>query len=161
MNTNISSREASISFRTICAAIGMFLFSELLSFRGRIGRLKFLAIELLILWPLLLAAIIAEVMKLPEQLEFLAYIFSALYWVAGTLGAAARRLHDMGRSGGFCFFINLLWPLLLLIPGQKQENRYGPPPARQPVWAIGLLFWPIIILFFSLKDYLNLLIKAW
>jgi len=161
MNTDTSSGEASILFRSIFFNIGMFLFSELLSFRGRIGRLKFLAIELLIFWPLLLTAIIADAIELPEPLEFLAYTFSVLYWIAGTLGAAARRLHDLGRNGGFCVLINLLWPLLLLIPGQKQDNRYGPPPARQPGWAVALLFWPLIILFFTVKDYLSLLIEAW
>ena len=52
------------------------------------------------------------------------------------LAADIRRLHDVGRSGWW----ELLWLVpvwgwikgmgLFLRPGEKGENRYGPPPAE-------------------------------
>ena len=50
-----------------------------------------------------------------------------------TLGAAARRLHDRGKSGwlqllGFIPIVGVIIVLILLIPeGDKEANKYGEP----------------------------------
>lgn len=137
------------------ATIALFLLYHLLSFRGRIGRLKFVAIELLVLWPLVLTILITERVKLPDPVEFLAYTAAVLYWLFGYLGAATRRLHDLGRSGGYSLFANLAWPLLAMAPGDKEENQYGPPPRFQPAWGLALLILPLLISSYWLRDYLN------
>jgi uncharacterized membrane protein YhaH (DUF805 family) len=66
-------------------------------------------------------------------------LFGAIFWMAMlvlALIAVMQRLHDLGKSGG--------WGLLLLLPligiwygvylvfaaGDKDENKYGPPPAH-------------------------------
>ncbi len=64
-------------------------------------------------------------------------ILSGLFWLAvllPTLGAAARRLHDTGKTALLLLLaltgIGALIVLLLCIPeGQKGENQFGPEPS--------------------------------
>lgn len=143
-------------FGTIFQAPIVFLFSTLLSFHGRIGRLQFIATQVLTLWPLALIAItLNEFDNVPKPVVDIALTSSLLYWMAASWGGIFRRLHDLGRSGGWFLVGYILWPLLVLVPGQKYENRYGPPPPYQPVWLLIFLLWPLFMVTSWLSDYLE------
>ena len=71
--------------------------------------------------------------------------FSTLYdiYVFGltipVVALAARRLHDMGRSGWYClffivpFFGPILTLILALFRGERGTNQYGPDPDLTPL----------------------------
>ena len=58
---------------------------------------------------------------------------------ASFLAVSARRLHDIGRPGGFALisFLPFVGPqavfwVLLLLPGDETENRFGPARLQRP-----------------------------
>ena len=61
------------------------------------------------------------------------YLYSLAVFIPG-LAVAWRRLHDIGRSGGYWFFIliPLVGPIILLVwlatAGNVGDNAYGPDP---------------------------------
>ena len=61
------------------------------------------------------------------------YLYSLAAFIPG-LAVAWRRLHDIGRSGGYWFFvlIPLVGPIILLVwlakAGDAGDNAYGPDP---------------------------------
>ncbi len=62
------------------------------------------------------------------------YCIVALILLAPTLAVNVRRLHDIGKGGGWIFinlipFIGGLWYLILMIKeGEPQANRFGEKP---------------------------------
>ena len=58
------------------------------------------------------------------------YSYAACTWAA--LAALAKRLHDMGASGGLCLLVFvplvgiILAVLMLFLGGTNGNNRYGP-----------------------------------
>lgn len=154
MNAGVLLKTQLGPFRKLLAAAALFLFYHLLHFRGRIGRVEFLAVQLLVCWPLVLIVIIHEWMALPQPLLFLTFTFSILYWLVGTFGASARRLHDLGKSGGYGVLLNFIWPLLLIWPGQKQDNKYGSRPSYRAGWGWSLLLWPFLLFVYELQVFL-------
>lgn len=112
--------------------VASFVLEPMIS-SGRIGRVKYLLLHVWSAWPIvLLVAISGEnyPMWLQYVLSFFA-LFAFIYWWVATLTAGVRRLHDLGRSGYWVLLINLIWPLLLIWPGQRQSNRYGPPAPKR------------------------------
>ncbi|MFG0382803.1 DUF805 domain-containing protein [Pseudomonas sp. zbq_18] len=95
---------------------------------GRIGRLKYLLLSIWSWWALVFAILLAQL--LPQSWtdiggELLAA--AALFYIFATaLCLGIRRLHDMGTSGVLVVLVGIIWPLLLLWPGQPRNNRYGP-----------------------------------
>lgn len=55
-------------------------------------------------------------------------LFPLALGLAAVIAGIARRMQDLGLSGSRWPVGLLLLPLLLLWPGQKTANRYGPPP---------------------------------
>ena len=66
-------------------------------------------------------------------LPFLGYIYSLFVFVPG-IAVAARRLHDIGKSGWMQLIalipiIGQIWLIILLVQeGQPGVNEYGPNP---------------------------------
>lgn len=71
-----------------------------------------------------------------KMLEGVASLYSLATLVPG-LAVAWRRLHDIGRSGGYWFFIfiPLAGPIILLVwlatSGDVGDNPYGPDPKAE------------------------------
>lgn len=121
------------------------------SFRGRARRKEYFSIImvswLLVLCPLVLQAALGG--HAPNITAFLdgsgkasdmplaivSYV-ALLLLVIPNVSAAVRRLHDTGRSGwlwciSFLPYIgSLIVLVLMLLPGQKGTNAYGPAPER-------------------------------
>lgn len=108
---------------------------RVMSVRGRIGRVRLLAWSLLligaVMGTMLLIALMSSLSKelagaiVPMLLA--AKIFSLVF--------VARRLNDLGFNGWYSlltlipYYIgNLVFLALLLLPGNRASNRYGPPP---------------------------------
>ncbi|MEL6559827.1 MAG: DUF805 domain-containing protein [Bacteroidota bacterium] len=105
------------------------------SFEGRTGRSEFwkfyVVTVLLFVITILLDLLIIALSNDAMYAGFISLIF-ALFMFLPVLAATVRRLHDTGKSGWY-MFLNLI-PLfggvaimiMLLIPGQKDSNKYGP-----------------------------------
>ncbi|MGE8499918.1 MAG: DUF805 domain-containing protein [Pseudomonas sp.] len=123
-------------------ALLFLLFLEPLVSSGRIGRIKLLGLFLLALWPLILARVLhdeAAAQWFQNAVGVLAVAGLVFLWVA-LLATFIRRLHDVGRSGLWVLLVAVLWPLLMVWPGQNRANHYGPPPspfALRPLPAQG------------------------
>ena len=116
-----------------------------LVFDGRIGRLEYLlAAVLLPIAGLVAALIIGLVIGLPLRWiagDTIAAVFGWIPLVAwlvlaiwATLAAGIRRCHDLGFTGWLLLLSlvplvgSLLGIVLLVWPGEKGENKYGPQP---------------------------------
>lgn len=122
--------------------------------KGRIGRLRYLAWQLVIVLlsvPLFLLAAMCSASSPLLGLSLIAATGIAL--MVTSVQISIQRLHDMNRSG-WLFLLSLvpaigsLIPLLLTFaPGTRDANRYGPPPPPNSL-AVKLLspLWPILFL---------------
>jgi len=116
-------------------------------FLGRISRSQFcLGVILIVGAPFLLEAILSALMKHPVFFTYpvlgliILYLILVLTFLPILFGLCARRCHDIGIPGSsvlllFFPFINFILALyLLLMPGQRRVNSYGPvPPRRIPL----------------------------
>ena len=65
---------------------------------------------------------------------FVLMLLYSLFLLLPQLAAAVRRLHDTGRSGAWWFvvfipFAGVIWLIVLLaLPGETGDNKYGPDP---------------------------------
>lgn len=101
-------------------------FQKYATFEGRAARPEYWYFYLFTL----LASIAAAILKLPD----VAHSGLSIAFFVPSIAVAARRLHDMGRSGW-----NQLWVITVIgiipvvywlsRPGTPGPNRYGPPPA--------------------------------
>jgi uncharacterized membrane protein YhaH (DUF805 family) len=101
--------------------------SHYFDWRGRASRSEF--------WWFMLFYIVSYVTSLwlSAELQFPVVLFVLGLLVIPGLGAAVRRLHDTGRSGGWWFlsWVPLIGLVLLVFycePSEPGINRYGPPP---------------------------------
>ena len=105
-------------------------------FNGRAGRSEFWMFYLVYF---IIGAVFSILMNLVASISFLYYIILVLQIIVilgllvPTLAVSVRRLHDIGKGGGW-IFINLIpligsiWFLVLLIKeGEKVANRFGNP----------------------------------
>ena len=105
-------------------------------FKGRAGRSEFWMFYLVYC---IIGAVFSILMNLVASISFLYYIILVLQIIVilgllvPTLAVSVRRLHDIGKGGGW-IFINLIpligsiWFLVLLIKeGEKVANRFGNP----------------------------------
>lgn len=117
------------------------------SFRGRIGRLRYLAYFILLTW---IAMIIAGatfplVISLTGELKFtlgiLLLLPSVLVVLYANIVPSVRRLHDLNRTGWWCLlncipYINIIFALYLLCaPGDANVNDYGVPAEPPSTWV--------------------------
>jgi len=136
---------------------------RIMSVRGRIGRVRLLA------WSLLL--VVAGV----GSIFLFALMSSMARDLAGAivpilLGAkilslvfVARRMNDLGFNGWYSlltlipYYIgNLIFLALLLVPGNRASNQYGPPPPPNST-AVMVLAWlwvPLLagVMFLSVQN---------
>lgn len=110
-------------------------------FTGRIGRLQFFVANLYIL--LVMGAILAIGLTTSLLIDsVVVLIFNFLLFLAGlvatlvlSLGAYARRWHDLGQSGWFALFWlavgSILFLILVIIKGKNEPNQYGPAPTNR------------------------------
>ncbi len=112
-------------------------FAELkvFSINGRIGRLRYLAWSLVLIFAFLgLMGIAALASNLSQIVGSLLIIVVSLGIVVTSVMIATQRLHDIGWTG-WLLLINLIPVvgsvfalLMLVVPGSDGVNRYGPPP---------------------------------
>ncbi|MBV6285679.1 DUF805 domain-containing protein [Pseudomonas aegrilactucae] len=127
---------------------------RIISVRGRIGRVRLLAWSLLLvaagLGSILLFALMSSMVKdlagaiIPILLA--AKILSLVF--------VARRMNDLGFNGWYSlltlipYYIgNLIFLALLLLPGNRASNRYGPPPPpnSKAVIVLAWLWVPLLV----------------
>ncbi len=95
---------------------------------GRIG-----VLSMLFRWFLWFLLMLVTGLLLPSFPESSRWLISALISYpafALLLVTAIKRGHDMGYSA-WGVIILVVFPPLLLLPGQKQPNEYGPIPTRK------------------------------
>lgn len=113
-----------------------------IGFKGRARRKEYWMFNLFHIIFLIVATVLDTVFKtnmspLPYGLIYFGYAFALL--LPG-LAATVRRLHDIGKSGGWIFIalvpiIGSIWLLVLLCTnGEVGENRFGPDPKTEPTF---------------------------
>ena len=145
-------------YATPQAAVGETLpeFCELRPFTisGRIGRLRYLAWSLVLVFAMLpVFAVVAGAFALSEVLGFLLGAVAVIALLVVSVQIGVQRLHDIGWSG-WLYLLNLVpivgsvFPLLmLLIPGNAGANRYGPPqPPNSTAVKVLASLWLVILL---------------
>ncbi|MGE4405443.1 DUF805 domain-containing protein [Pseudomonas sp.] len=140
------------------ASIGEALptYGELrpLSVNGRIGRLRYLAWSLVVMAAAMgLFGIAAIVMAISSTAGLICMGLIGIGLLVVSVQIGVQRLHDFGWSG-WLILLNLvpvvgsLFPLvMLLVPGNRQVNRYGspPPPNSRSVKILAAL-WLLAVL---------------
>ena len=124
---------------------------KIFSFAGRIGRMRYLAFSMVMLFVMYFAIGVVAAITLPQG----AGGMTAMGLITGLLGLASlpiafmfmmQRLHDMNASGWWSLLMfvpiaNALMGLVLLFaPGTKGDNRFGlqPKPNHVGVYIAGL-----------------------
>jgi uncharacterized membrane protein YhaH (DUF805 family) len=110
------------------------LFSNYATFSGRARRSEFWFAQLFLTLATVSATILDSVLFGVSMDSFgVLYSLFVLGTLIPALAVTWRRLHDMGKSGGF-FFIALIplvgWILIivwLVTDSQPKANQYGPP----------------------------------
>ena len=136
---------------------------HVLTFEGRIGRLRYLAYSIpwgLLTWVAFFVLGIVAAIVIPafasgsEAAAGIIGIIMALVLVViayiPAFGLAKRRLNDMNQSGWLGLimiipFVNFLFLLVLLFaPGSQGSNRYGPRPCENSgLVIVGALLFPL------------------
>lgn len=139
------------SVRDIGATPAQFQTVNVWSFKGRIGRLRFLAYSMVAYLVLMLvSAILAglgAVMKMPGFVAFLPLLFIVPYVAVFAL-LTIQRSHDMDWSGwasllAFIPIVGLIW---IFRGGTAGENRFGAPPPPNTIWVkIGASILPLTV----------------
>lgn len=129
---------------------------KVFSFQGRIGRVRYLAWTFVLMVSMSLAlGICATAMS--YSLVGGGLLMAVVGAAAGLVGLqiGAQRLHDAGWSGWLLLlhlvpYVGFILPLVLVLaPGNKSANRYGPPPVpnSKPVKVMACLWIFLIVLF--------------
>jgi uncharacterized membrane protein YhaH (DUF805 family) len=95
--------------------------------RGRIGVRSMLVRGLTCYLVLLILGSLLRTMsaEIGRELSIvLTYLLAAFMCIT-----SIKRAHDMDYSGWAVFWLSIL-PFVLLLPGTKGPNQFGPPPAR-------------------------------
>ncbi|CAK9892578.1 MULTISPECIES: DUF805 domain-containing protein [Pseudomonas] len=125
---------------------------KVMSLEGRIGRVRLLA------WGMaLFAATMGGIMLVAMLSSSVSMDLGGLVMI-GLLSARilsmlfiVQRLHDLNWSGWFCWLSVLPWVgnflllVLVLMPGTRGSNRFGPPPAPNNN-AVVILAWLWLVL---------------
>jgi uncharacterized membrane protein YhaH (DUF805 family) len=103
----------------------------LFSWDGRIGRLQYLLGLILSILCVFVGAGLASIARGAGWAGIALIVpFVAFFWIKFAI--AVKRLHDLGKSGGWCLL--LFVPIVgfvvaltfLLAPGEEHDNQYGP-----------------------------------
>ncbi|MDD1017292.1 DUF805 domain-containing protein [Pseudomonas rubra] len=131
----------------------MIFADQVMSPKGRIGRIRLLA------WSLaLLGAMIAGTLLVSLLVSWVWDDLAALVLVGALIARImsmiffVKRLHDLNWSGWLCWLVLLPWVgnilllLLLVMPGNRGENRFGPaPPPNSKAMVILASLWLVLI----------------
>jgi len=133
---------------------------SILSFNGRIGRLRYLAygMGLNTLLMVVMGIVIGVTMGTsafmggsPEGMSMTAMLIGSVFYIGIILVSimfAKRRLNDLNRSGWWCLLIfvplaNLLFAIyVMFFPGTDGDNNWGPAPAANSIGVL-ILGWMI------------------
>jgi len=129
---------------------------SIISFRGRIGRMRYLAYAMGL--NLLLMLVMVPVMGLagftggsPDSMSAFAMLTVGVFYIATIVISvmfAKRRLNDLDRSGWWCLLFivpiaNLLLAIyMLFFPGTDGDNNWGPAPAANSLGVL-ILGWMV------------------
>lgn len=138
---------------------------SIISFQGRIGRLRYLAyslgvslvmmIAMAVVMPLLGASMMMVGGGGAEGMSIISVLFVGVFYIATIVFSvmfAKRRLNDLNRSGWwFLLFlvpiVNLLLAIyLIFFPGTQGSNNFGPAPAANSIGVL-ILGWSMPVLF--------------
>ncbi|MDM8351065.1 DUF805 domain-containing protein [Pseudomonas sp. sp1636] len=130
---------ANAPYATPQAAVGEALpaFAELnvFSIDGRIGRLRYLAWSLVLMFAATgVMGVVAIAANISEVLGGILSVAVLIGMLVVSVQIGAQRLHDIGWSGWLLLLnivpiVNsLFWLLMLAAPGSQGANRFGPPP---------------------------------
>ncbi len=130
---------------------------KIFSFAGRIGRLRYLAFTMVMVFVMYFAMAIITAIALPQAgdgMTLLILLVSLLSLASVPIGLMfmIQRLHDMNASGWWSLLmfvpaVNALMGLVLLFaPGTRGDNRFGlqPKPNGAGVYLAGLAL-PVVI----------------
>jgi len=113
---------------------------KLFSAQGRIGRLRYLAYSTsaTVVYSIVLGALLAALGETTVATLTTVLAVIALLWF--TLLTGIKRCHDIGISGWWAatFIIPIISLVWLFVPGNKGENRFGPPPPPNN-WGVRVL----------------------
>lgn len=129
---------------------------SIISFNGRIGRLRYLAyamginfVLMLVMVPIMGAS--AFMGGSPESMSAVSMVLIAVLYIATIVVSvmfAKRRLNDLNRSGWWCLLFivpiaNLLLALyMLFFPGTDGDNNWGPAPEANSLGVL-ILGWMV------------------
>lgn len=136
---------------------------KIISFNGRIGRLRYLAysigasfVLMLVTMPLIgMSAFTGAAMGGEAGMSMLAMLGMAAYYIAAIVISvmyAKRRLNDLNRSGWWMLLfivpvVNLLLVIyLIFFPGTDGPNDWGPAPVANSIGVL-ILGWSLPVLF--------------
>ena len=138
---------------------------SIISFQGRIGRLRYLAysigislvlmVAMMVIMPLLGASMVMVGGGAPGGMSIVSMLVIGIVYVATfvfSIMFAKRRLNDLNRSGWWflLFFVpvvNLLLAIyLIFFPGTQGNNNFGPAPEANSIGVL-ILGWSMPVLF--------------
>lgn len=123
------------------------------SFKGRIGRMRYLAWSLGLLFGfIVLMAALSALTTVAETLGSILAIVAFIGLLVLSAQIGVQRLHDMGWSG-WLWLLNVVplissvfWIIMMVVPGPAGSNRYGPPPPPNSL-GVNLVAGIFLILF--------------
>lgn len=118
---------------------------KVFSFRGRIGRMRYLAWSLVLMFVFVgVTAGLAALSAGSPGFGGFIIIAAVVAMLVVSVQIGVQRLHDMGWSGWLWLLSlvpivnNVFWLIMLVVPGSVAGNRYGPPPPPNSL-AVNLL----------------------
>ncbi|MFV2032766.1 MAG: DUF805 domain-containing protein [Gammaproteobacteria bacterium] len=136
-----------------------FYQPSIFSFKGRIGRLRYLAygVGTSIVLMAVLMPIVGGTMVVAggDGQSILVIVAMAVFYIAAialSVMFGKRRLNDLNRAGWWLLFfivplLNLVLTIyLIFFPGSEGSNRFGAPPAANSM-GVKILGWMLPVLF--------------
>lgn len=121
-----------VSFGT---AISLF-FKNYANFSGRASRSMFWWVYLFLIIVYGICLLIMS--SVNETFGYILYVVAGLIFIIPTLSLSVRRMHDLGKGGGWIFIsliplIGGIWYLVLCCTDSEPfDNRFGPVPGSNP-----------------------------
>ena len=109
-------------------------FAKYFTFSGRASRSEYWFI-ILFFWLLMFVTAIIDIVVFPNQKYMVINLIANLLIVIPSISVAARRLHDVGRSGWWqLLYITIVGAILLLYwfikKGDAGDNKHGSNPLQ-------------------------------
>lgn len=136
---------------------GEYAELKVFSVDGRIGRMRYLAWSMVLMFACIPAmGISLLLMQASQTLGTILIIASCIALAFVMIVISAKRLHDLGWSAWLMLLnlvpvVNTIFSILILVmPGHPQANLYGPPPPPNstPVKVLAWIWIGLIILAF-------------